>query len=292
MSTVSNHSSTPRPARGRIWKAPTTRARWIWLGASLVPYAIIYILYYIAVRTQAFPAPINDPFRSFGIVSFVLVLATAAYSLRRRFVRGLPGKARDWLWMHTWVGIIAVLIAFLHVNYSYILHDYCQNGSCFTQTYWAPTALYALVFLVLSGITGRLLDSWEARRIARDASANGIGIARSLEERILELEYVVERLSAGKSDSFKAYCLQALNGGTLSTPQLAKTELPDFQRANETLATRASLLASLRRQNRARFFIRAWRVVHITLACLALIVISYHAIMELLTNVWHFLPPA
>ena len=198
------------PAQRRIWKAPTTNAWWIWLVVSLLLYGSVYALYLVAIKTQAFPGPFNDPLRSFGILSFLLVLSTAAYSLRRRFARGLPGMARDWLWMHTWLGIAALLIAFLHENYTHILHNYCQNASCFTQSYWGTSALLALFFLVLSGIVGRLLDFWQARVIARDASTNGIGIARALEEHILELEYTVERLGAGKSEQFKAFCLQAL----------------------------------------------------------------------------------
>jgi len=278
------------PAQRRVWKAPTTKAWWIWLVASLLLYGSVYALYLVAIKTQPFPGPFNDPLRSFGILALVLVLAAAAYSLRRRFVRGLPGMARDWLWMHTWIGITAVLIALLHENYTHILHDYCQNASCFTQSYGGTSALFALIFLVLSGIFGRLLDSWQAHAIARDASTNGVGIARALDERILELEYTVERLSAGKSEQFKAFCLQALeeSGSILSSrPALEAREQVDFQHAYETLAARASLAQSLQKQERARLMIRAWRTAHIVLACLALLIILYHGVMELLVNVLH-----
>jgi hypothetical protein len=282
------------PAQRRVWKAPTTRAWWIWLAASLLLYGSIYAVYLVAIKAQPFAGPFNDPLRSFGIVAFVLVLATATYSLRRRFVRGLPGMARDWLWMHTWIGIVAVLIALLHENYAHILHDYCQNANCFTQSYWGTSALFALIFLVLSGITGRLLDSWQARVIAHDANMNGVGIARALDERILELEYTIERLSAGKSERFKAFCLQALEGsGNISNvmPVLAPGEQSDFQRVYETLVTRASLVQSLQKQKRARLIIRAWRSAHTVLACLALLVILFHGVMELLTNVLHIIRP-
>ncbi len=274
----------------RVWKAPTTKAWWIWLVASLLLYGGVYALYLVAIRTQPFPGPFNDPLRSFGILAFVLVLASAAYSLRRRFVRGLPGMARDWLWMHTWIGITAVLIAMLHENYTHILHDYCQNASCFTQSYGGTSALFALIFLVLSGIFGRLLDSWQAHAIAHDASTNGVGIARALDERILELEYTVERLSAGKSEQFKAFCLQALEGsGSIPSrmPAIEAREQADFQHAYETLAARASLAQSLQKQERARLMMRAWRSVHIVLACLALLIILFHGVMELLINVLH-----
>jgi hypothetical protein len=278
------------PAQRRVWKAPTTEAWWIWLVASLLLYGSVYALYLVAIKTQPFPGPFNDPLRSFGILAFVLVLASAAYSLRRRFVRGLPGMARDWLWMHTWIGITAVLIAMLHENYTHILHDYCQNASCFTQSYGGTSALFALIFLVLSGIFGRLLDSWQAHAIARDASTNGVGIARALDERILELEYTVERLSAGKSEQFKAFCLQGLEGsGSIPSrmPALEPREQADFQHAYETLVARSSLAQSLQKQERARLMMRAWRSAHIVLACLALLIILFHGVMELLVNVLH-----
>lgn len=284
-----------KPAQRRVWKAPITRAWWIWLVASLLLYVGVFALYVAALRTQSFPGPFNDPLRSFGILAFVLVLITATYSLRRRFMRGLPGMVRNWLWMHTWLGIAAVLIALLHENFAHVLHDYCQNASCFTQSYWGTSALLALIFLVLSGIIGRLLDTWEAHSIARDASSNGIGIARTLDARILELEYIVERHSAGKSEQFKAFCMQALEGVSSipnSVPSLAPQERADFQRAYEALMARASLVQSLRKQNRARLVMRTWRWVHSVLACLALLIILYHGLMELLINVLHIITPA
>ncbi len=282
----------------RIWKAPTSKARLLWLAGSILLYGGIFLWYLYALRTQQCPAPINDPLRLFGIVAFVLVLGTAAYSLRRRFVRGLPGKVQNWLWMHTWVGITTILIALLHENFAFITHDFCQGPGCLTDTYWGASALFALILLVISGIVGRLLDMWQAHMISRDASANGIGIIRALEERILELEYTVERLCAGKSEPFKQYCLQALGQGGKQSgmpeqmPPLAPTEHSDFQRAHDTLTERATLVQSLRRQQRARRIIRTWRSVHMVLACLALIIILYHGVMELLANVFHLITPA
>ena len=279
-------------ASGRIWRTSTSSAWWFWLLLSLLLYAAIFAWYLIAIKTQPFPGPFNDPLRSFGILAFALVLGTASYSLRRRFIRGLPGKAQVWLWMHTWLGITAVLIALLHENFTHITHDYCQNMTCFTNAYWGTSALFALIFLVVSGIAGRLLDTWQARIIARDASTNGVGIARAIEERMLELEYTIERLSAGKSEPFQQYCMQAIDkmAAIDSTPHLDPREQADFERAYETLTARAHLAQSLERQKRARLIMRTWRSIHIVLACLALLIILYHATMELLTQVLHVLP--
>jgi hypothetical protein len=281
-----------RPGR-RIWSAPLSRAWWLWLAASVLLYACILLVYLYAIRTQPFPGPFNDPLRSFGIIAFALVLATASYSLRRRFARHLPGKVQGWLWMHTWLGITAILVALLHENFTHILHDYCANASCLTNAYGGTSALIALFMLVLSGVVGRLLDGWQARGIARDAAANGVGIVRAIEEHMLQLEFTIERLSAGKSEAFQQYCLLALEhaGINPAIPGLPASEERDFLRARHALESYASLAQSLRRQKRARLIFRTWRAVHITLAVLALLVISIHSIMELLTNVLHLVNP-
>jgi hypothetical protein len=294
MSLATNKSSlSPRQASARrVWNVPESRAKWRWLAFSALLFLVVLIWYLYAAATQPFPGPFNDPFRLFGIIAFCLILGTAAYSLRRRFARNLPGKVQDWLWMHIWLGITAILIALLHENFLHILHNYCQNLSCFSEGYAGTSALLALILLVASGIIGRLLDAWQARVIAQDASANGAGIARALEERLLALEYTVERLCAGKSEPFQAYCMAALEHGSLTDGSDIQHSVPpqeraDFQRACEALLTHASLSQSLHRQRRARAIMHTWRIVHMTLASLALLVILYHALMEMSTSVLH-----
>ena len=106
------------------------------------------------------------------------------------------------------------------------------------------------------------------------------------------LEYTIERYYAGKSDEFKLACVSALesNGrSSLTAAKLLPSERSDWQRVQPELQQHARLALSLRRQRRARGIIRAWRSIHIVLACMAMIVISYHGIMELLTNVLHII---
>lgn len=277
----------------RTWRAPRSSSRWLWLAGSAALYILCLLGYIYAVKTQASPGPADDPLRLFGITAFVMVLGTASYSLRRRFARGLPGKVQDWLWMHTWLGVVTILLASLHDNFTYLTHDFCQNVSCLTTLYGGPAALYALLLLVLSGIIGRLLDRWQTHVIAREASSNGVGIARALAERVQELEYTVERLCAGKSEPFKAYCMQTMEGEALATvPSVAVNEQTDLHSAVEHLTTRANLLHSLQRQQRARHIMRTWRTIHIVLACLALLIILYHGGMQLLSSVFHIIPGA
>jgi hypothetical protein len=281
----SRPSSTPR----RIWQAPLSPTRLLWLGIALLICVCIVLLYVFALATQPFPGPFNEPLRSFGIVAFTLVLVTASYSLRRRFARNLPGKVQAWLWMHTWLGCTAIVIALLHENFTHILRDYCQNASCLTNAYGGTSALLALFVLVLSGIVGRLLDRWQARLIARDANSNGAGIARAVEERSLEQEYRIERLCAGKSEAFKHYCLLALESHQVSIPIpiLDTREQNDFLNVREELAIHARLALSLGEQRRARRIMRTWRIVHSILAILALCIIAFHALAEFIITVLH-----
>lgn len=293
MALATQSPASPPQARTsrRIWHAPASPARWLWLAVALLLSGGIILLYIVALTTQPFPGPFNDPLRSFGIVAFALVLYTASYSLRRRFARSLPGKVQNWLWMHTWLGCAAILIALLHENFTHILHDACQNAGCLTNAYGGTGALLALFVLVLSGIAGRLLDRHQARSIARDAASNGAGIVQAIEERLLEQEYTIERLCAGKSEEFKQYCLLSLEHGQVnpSVPALPQHEQADLQRAHRALLAYARLSQSLKRQERARRLMRTWRIVHIVLAVLSLLVITFHATMELLSSVFHVL---
>ena len=285
---VTTPPSSTRPVP-RIWKAPAARTRWFWLALAIALYGSILLWYLHARTTQFFIGPSVDPLRFFGIIAFLLVLVTAAYSLRRRFAHGMPGMVRDWLQMHIWLGIAAVLIALLHANFAPFVNSYCSGFHCFTDYHLGNSALIALILLVLCGIVGRLLDIWEARKIASDASSNGVGIVSALEERMLELEFTVERLSAGKSQAFQQYCLFSLESGALpaAPPLLPTLEEQDFYRARTTLTEYANLTRSLHQQQQAKRVMRAWRSVHIVLAVLALLLILYHGLAELFLNVLH-----
>jgi len=190
----------------RIWKTPGSRTNWLFLALSMITLGWVYLFYRTGIATQLYPGPYNAPFRQFGIVSFVLVLAVGAYTLRRRFVRGLPGRVQSWLWLHVWFGVISVLIALMHENFQNITHDIEWTTMRFTEYYFGTSALFALLVLVLTGVIGRLLDAWQARVIAAEADTNGVGISRSVEDHLFELALTVERLSAGKSVQFKQYC--------------------------------------------------------------------------------------
>ena len=280
-------------ATRRMWHTPTSKAALYWFLFAAIYCLIFYVLYAVFFNAHIFTGPWFDHVFRAGVMSYIMILAVAAYSLRTRFFHNLPWKAQNWVWMHMALGIAAVLLALLHDDYSFVLHWDCTGQqNCFTAHYWGMPSLYGLIFIALSGAVGRLLDKWQTRMIAQDASANGVGIAKAITGRLLELEYIVERFSAGKSEPFKAYCAQAIeSAGNLPAvlPTLATREQVDFQGAYEALKEHARLAQSLHTQHTAHMIFRAWRYVHMVLVPLALLIITYHGIAELLVNVLHII---
>lgn len=290
---------TPTTKTGhRLWHTPTSKAALYWFLLTLFYCTFFYCAYLIMpkTRTLLLKGTFFDTVFRCGIMSYVMILAVAAYSLRTRFLRGLPWKAQNWVWFHMWVGIASLALALLHADFRFITHFGCGGSVCITDKYLALPALYSLIYIALSGAVGKLLDRWQTRVIAEDASSNGVGIAKAVKSRMLELEYVIERFTAGKSDPFKAYCTQATHSiGKLpgNIPPIPPPERSDFNRAYHTLQEHARLAASLRKQQRAFTIFRAWRKLHMVLVPLALLIISYHGIAELiniLTGRFH--PPS
>jgi hypothetical protein len=277
----------------RVWHTPTSKAALYWCLFGFLFCALFYTLYFVLFKAPIFTGPWFDRVFRAGVFSYLMIVAVSAYSLRTRFLRSLPWKAQNWVWMHIWLGIAAVLLALLHADFRFVLHDYCANLSCITDHYWGMPSLYALIFIAVSGAIGRLLDRWQARGIAQDASTNGVGISKAIKDRLLDLEYVVERFSAGKSEPFKQYCAVAVESvGKLpaNVPNLPPREQADFQQAYQTLEEHSLLARSLKKQQQAHVIFRTWRYVHMVLVPLALIIITYHGIAELLVNVLHVLP--
>jgi hypothetical protein len=205
--------------------------------------------------------------------------------------------------MHVWLGIASILLALLHADFRFVLHFECTNndifgptgyGCGFTDHYLGMPALYLLIFIVVSGGIGKFLDRQQTHVIAKEASTNGVGIAKAIPDKLLELEYKIERYNAGKSQPFKQYCTQALqSAGTLPPVMVVipPQEQNDFHKAYECLAQHARLQASLDKLQRARQIFKIWRTVHMILVPLTLIILTYHAVAELLVNVTHIVKP-
>src|SRR5260370_19504877 len=88
----------------RIWKTPGSKMNWLFLALSMTTLGSVYLLYRTAIATQLYPGPYNAPFRQFGIVSFVLVLAVGGLTFLPRFFVRLPGTRPTRLSVHVLLG--------------------------------------------------------------------------------------------------------------------------------------------------------------------------------------------
>lgn len=239
-----------------------------------------------------FGGPFFDVIYRCGVMAYIMILLVTAYSLRTRFFHGIAGKAQRRAWVHIWFGVASLALGLLHADYRFVLHDFCANLSCVTDHFMGMLALYGLIFIVLSGVVGRFIDQYQCRVIAREAASNRVGIAKAIRSHLLEQEFIIERYCAGKSEEYKQYCAQAIQQvGTLPMPYpaLPQREQNDFQRVLPILQNYVRLAQSLAVQERARQILRLWRRIHIVLVPLFLLILTYHAIMELLVNVLHLI---
>ncbi|MEO8970976.1 MAG: hypothetical protein ABI406_05160 [Ktedonobacteraceae bacterium] len=294
MATIAKPPSSPTSrtvSAKRMWHTPTSKAAMYWFLFAFFYCGLFYALYGLLLKAPILTGPWFDHVFRVGVMSYIMILAVTAYSLRTRFLHNLPWKAQNWVWMHLWLCIAAVFLAFLHADFSFVLHWDCSAGqNCITAHFWGMPSLYALIFIALSGALGRLLDLWQTRIIAQDASTNGTGIAKAIQEHLTELEYIIERLCAGKSTPFKHYCASAtksIGQPPTNLPPVPLHEQNDFQQAYQALINHACLAASLKKQQTARRIFRTWRYIHMSLVPLALLIITYHAFAELLVNVMH-----
>ena len=125
-----------RPFR-RLWRAPRSNAWWLSMLAALLVTGVI-VLYF--VKTRGFDyTPSTGPLPRFGIIALGLLAVSLAYTLRRRFFRGLPGKAQDWLWVHSWAGIAILVTILLHANFYYVVQGYCYSPRCLSLLYGTPS---------------------------------------------------------------------------------------------------------------------------------------------------------
>jgi hypothetical protein len=265
------------PPSRRIWRVTASWAWWLWLIVSMLG-TIALSLWFVQRMRHVSPTqtPGTGPMSIFGWVALLLMFLVTAYTLRRRYMRGLPGQMQSWLWMHIGLGTVTGLATLLHANFDHVLSDFCFTPSCLLQGDAGPFSGYALLAVVVSGLFGRLLDKGLTRVITHEASTNGVGIAQAVEARLREVEALIERLAAGKSENFQEYCQALLAGFPKAQPLVLPTEREDFQHIGELGRKWKDLSASLHRQQRARALIRWWRVIHITLAVVAIVLVCLH----------------
>lgn len=88
---------------------------------------------------------------SYGIAGTVLLVGTAAYSIRRRAAKYAPGRSRDWLQFHVYAGTLFLLILLMHTGF------HLPSG-ILAWAMWLTS-----IWLVLSGWIGVAFQKWIPR---------------------------------------------------------------------------------------------------------------------------------
>lgn len=266
----------PPPAR-RLWRVRATWVWWLWLIVSTLG-TLALALWFMQRMRHVSPTqePGTGPMSIFGWVALFFMFLVTTYTLRRRYMRGLPGQMQSWLWMHIAIGTVAGLATMLHANFDHILSDFCFTPSCLLSGDAGPLTGYALLAVVVSGLVGRVLDRWQARVITQEASTNGAGIVQAVEAKLREIETLIERLAAGKSELFQNYCQALFTERPTAEPLVSSEERSDLQQVSELRGTWKRLAVSLHHQRLARALMHRWRIIHLGLAVVALALVCLH----------------
>ncbi|HZX13660.1 MAG TPA: multiheme c-type cytochrome [Thermodesulfobacteriota bacterium] len=203
-----------------------------------------------------------------GIVAVLLILFVMTYSLRKRVVKGVPGRLDNWLWAHIYLGILALFIIALHAEFRF---GWDYNTA----------AVIFLALVIITGVVGRYF-------FTRFPSS----IASEQEKVISQLDEVkksINELMAGSSRPF-----QKIIGSELNTPSplsptqeyweellgkgaiLQEEEKEDFRKAVLLLEQKAKLDAQSVSQLKYKPLFRGWLVAHLVVTGGLIVLIPLH----------------
>ena len=203
-----------------------------------------------------------------GIVAVLLILFVMTYSLRKRLVKGIPGRLDNWLWAHIYLGILALFIIALHAEFRF---GWDYNTA----------AVIFLALVIITGVVGRYF-------FTRFPSS----IASEQEKVISQLDEVkksINELMAGSSRPF-----QKIIGSELNTPSplsptqeyweellgkgaiLQEEEKEDFRKAVLLLEQKAKLDAQSVSQLKYKPLFRGWLVAHLVVTGGLIVLIPLH----------------
>jgi hypothetical protein len=135
----------------------------------------------------------------YGIAAAALLLGCAAYGARRRTMRlsSRLGRARGWLYFHTYAGLVFLLLVLMHSGFG------LPSG-------WVTWGLWILsIWIALGGLLGLLLQRWIPRRLT-----SGLSIEVNYEripELVDEARTRAESLVESCGDSVRAFYERSLS---------------------------------------------------------------------------------
>jgi hypothetical protein len=206
-----------------------------------------------------------------GVLATVLAFASAAYSIRKRRAAAGSTSMMTWLWVHVYLGLLAVLAAVLHAGFGLVSFNLSTG----------KVLLLVFAIIALSGIAWRLAYAYvpglAAPRILNYSE-------QGAQQRASEQKTEIEKIAAGKSPEFHRW-KEALLAREMSQGELgnaAQTIRPeDRQALGEVAALAASRHRALRRivlQARYTRWLQRWRWLHVPMALLFAAVLVAHVV--------------
>jgi hypothetical protein len=206
-----------------------------------------------------------------GVLATVLAFASAAYSVRKRRADAGRTSMMTWLWVHVYLGLLAVFAAVLHAGFGLVSFNFSTGKVLFV--------VFAII--ALSGIAWRLAYAFVPGLAApRILNYSEQGAAQRASEQKTE----IEKIAAGKSPEFHRL-KDALLARDMSPQELgasAQTIRPEERQAlGEIAALAASRHRALRRivlQARYTRWLQRWRWLHVPMALLFVFVLVAHIV--------------
>jgi hypothetical protein len=258
--------------------------QWLWLTSSLVA-ALVSAALVVAIdggwlsEYAYFPAIVRGYTVSgllFGMACVGLGLLTFLYTLRKRSLQEkMPvGTMAGWLWGHVYLGLLCVLMAFLHAGY----------GSVGLEPSLGKLLLLILVALVVTGLIWRLVYAVVPAKAAAEVGHYSQSASQS---RAATAQVEIEKLSAGRSPALRRM-VEWLLSVTASDPEVAhaaRNIAPEEQGLIQELVrltrTRHQMLIRQRRQGRYRKILQGLRVLHVPVSLLFLLLLPLHVLWAL-----------
>ena len=181
-----------------------------------------------------------------GILALALIFATGFYSVRRARLWEQWGRLEPWLAIHTYIGIIALLLVFLHADWRF------RPGV-------ATTALLLLILVTVSGVIGWAIYLLVPARISSHREE-----VITPEETFFKMERIQEQVDRLERKKNK-------QNGHLDTEQ---------EQEHRQLEEKLKVLdKELKAEFRQEAYLGAWLYVHIPLSAALIVVASVHGFM-------------
>jgi hypothetical protein len=212
----------------------------------------------------------------FGVASLALGLLAFAYALRKRGLQErMPvGSMAGWLWGHVYLGLLCVLLAFLHAGY----------GSSSLEPSLGKALLAVLVMLVVSGLVWRVVYALLPPKAATEVGSYSRSASQTQAATLL---VEIEKLAAGRSPALRQaveWLLRApasdaeIARAVQGAPPEEQAIVPELVRL---IRARHQMLERARKQDRYRRLLQGGRLMHVPLSLLFLLLLPLHVLWAL-----------